>query len=113
MAKYRLTESRLRGMIREAVQSVLRENDYEGNDLDYESIKMQAEHIIPRMRETWEGFSWRDVAEEMGFRLETLNYDDMELLKDTIEETMLDEENPYWQEDEDFDLDFHNFKYGE
>jgi len=87
----RLTESDLHRIVNESVRKVLREwnNDYEGNDLTYDSIKMQAEHIIPQMEQNGEPISWRNVAKQMGFRLETLNGDDMELLKDTIEEVMM------------------------
>ena len=89
----RLTESDLRRVISKSVKRVLREadNDYEGNDLDYDSIKMQAMSIIPRMHQNGQIVSWRSVAKEMGFRLETLNGEDMELLKDAIEETMMED----------------------
>ena len=89
----RLTESDLRRVISKSVKRVLREadNDYEGNDLDYDSIKMQAMSIIPRMHQNGQVVSWRAVAKEMGFRLETLNGEDMELLKDAIEETMMED----------------------
>ena len=49
----RLKESELKRMIAESVKRVLKEmdNDYEGNDLDYDSIKMQAMTVISRMHQ--------------------------------------------------------------
>lgn len=109
----KLKESELKRMIAESVRRILREmdNDYEGNDLDYDSIQMQAMSVIPRMHQNGQDVSWRSVAEEMGFRLETLNGEDMELLKDAIEETMMEDENPYYREDADFENDFKNLPY--
>lgn len=109
----KLRESELKRMISESVKRVLREmdNDYEGNDLDYDSIQMQAMSVIPRMHQNGQDVSWRSVAEEMGFRLETLNGEDMELLKDAIEDTMMEDENPYYREDADFENDFQNLPY--
>lgn len=91
----RLTEGELRRIISESVKRVLREmdNDYSGNDLDYNSIILQALSIIPRMHKNGQKVSWVSVAEEMGFRLETLNDEDMELLKDAIEDAMMEDEN--------------------
>ena len=109
----KLRESELKRMISESVRRILREmdNDYEGNDLDYDSIQMQAMSVIPRMHQNGQDVSWRSVAEEMGFRLETLNGEDMELLKDAIEDTMMEDENPYYREDADFENDFKNLPY--
>lgn len=106
----RLNKSELKHMISESVKKVLKEmnNDYEGNDLDYETIKMEAEEAIYTLKQKGGPISWMNVAKEMGFRLETLNDDDMELLKDTIEEVMLDDSFPHWKEDMEFEQDFKN-----
>ena len=83
-------------MIDEAVSKTLKEfimpnepsTDYEGNDLDFNSIVDQAVSVIVRMEENGEEISWSEVARNMGFRLETLNEEDMELLHDAIEHAM-------------------------
>lgn len=62
--------------------------DYEGNDLNFDSIVDQAVSVIDRMQENGEDIKWVDVAKNMGFRLETLNETDMELLHDAIEHAM-------------------------
>lgn len=109
----KLKESELKQMISESVRKIMNEwdNDYEGNDLDYDSIKMQADSVINRMEQNGEPISWRSVAEQMGFRLETLNDEDMELMQDAIEDTMAERENPFWEEDMDFENDFRNLPY--
>lgn len=89
--KIRLTENQLHNIIRKCVNEAL--NDYEGNDLNYDSICDQAFSVITRMMEAGKPISWRNVARQMGFRLETLNGDDMELLKDAIEDTMYEIDN--------------------
>lgn len=95
MRRKNIKESKLQRMISETVKRALNEwsDDYEGNDLDYESIKMQAEDIIYKMQQQGMPISWRSVAENMGFRLNTLNGEDLELLKDTIEEVMVNDYN--------------------
>lgn len=110
----RLNKTDLKNLIAESVRRTMKEwnNDYEGNDLDYDSIQMQAMSVIPRMEQSGQAISWRSVAEQMGFRLETLNGEDMELLKDAIEDVMYeDEKNPHWKEDMEFENDFQNLPY--
>lgn len=87
-----LSEGKLNSIVSKSLRKVLKEwaDDYEGNDLDYETIKMEAEDAIFKMQEQGQIMSWRIVAENMGFRLDTLNGEDMELLKDTIEEVMME-----------------------
>lgn len=87
--KLRLTESDLMYMVNESVKRILKESiDYQGNDLSYDSIFSQAEHIIPKIEQKGVLLKWRNIAKEMGFRLETLNDDDMELMKDAIEDAI-------------------------
>lgn len=83
-------ESGLDNIVRESINRVLKENaDYEGMDLtDQDSLIMQAEDAIYRLNDRGEDYGWRQVAEEMGFRLETLNGDDIENLRDAIEFAM-------------------------
>ena len=110
----KLNKTELKNLIAESVRRTLKEwnNDYEGNDLDYDSIQMQAMSVIPRMEQNGQDISWRSVAEQMGFRLETLNGDDMELLKDAIEDVMSENEvDPHWKEDMEFENDFQNLPY--
>ena len=61
----KLNENTLRQIVAESVKKVLKEMDYadyEGNDLDYGSIQMQAMSVIPRMEEKGQDISWRSVA---------------------------------------------------
>ena len=85
------TESGLDDIVRESINRVLKENaDYEGMDLiDQDSLIMQAEDAIYRLNDRGEDYGWMQVAEEMGFRLETLNGDDIENLRDAIEFAMV------------------------
>ena len=62
--------------------------DYEGNDLNFDSIVDQAVSVIYNMEQNGEEIKWVNVAKNMGFRLETLNSEDMELLHDAIEHAM-------------------------
>lgn len=50
---------------------------------------MQAEDAIYRLESRGEDYGWRQVAEEMGFRINTLNGDDIENLRDAIELAMV------------------------
>ena len=76
--------------INKEINRTLKENaDYESMDLiDQDSLIMQAEDAIYRLTDRGEDYGWRQVAEEMGFRLETLNDDDIENLRDAIELAM-------------------------
>ena len=65
------------------------------------------------MSQNGEPLDWRSVAQNMGFRLDTLNGEDMELLKDAIEEVMLDNENGNWQDDATFENDFNDLRLSE
>lgn len=82
--------SGLNYIVRESINRVLKENaDYEGMDLtDQDSLIMQAEDAIYRLESRGEDYGWRQVAEEMGFRINTLNGDDIENLRDAIELAM-------------------------
>ena len=106
---------KMKRLISESVKSILKEwlptADYQGNDLDYETIKMEAEDALIKMQQRNIPISWQSIAKEMGFQLKTLNSDDIELLKDTIEEVMLDNNNPHWKEDMEFENDFRNMPY--
>ena len=80
-------ESRIRGIVRESIKRVLNE-DFDGfdNDLDYNNIYDEAEDFI--YTNDTDGMSWRDIAEGMGFRMESIGPNDMETLKDAIEGAM-------------------------
>ena len=103
-------------IISKSLKKVLKEwpsVDYQGNDLDYETIKSEAEDAVYTMSQNGEPLDWRSVAQNMGFRLDTLNGEDMELLKDAIEEVMLDNENGNWQDDATFENDFNDLRLSE
>jgi hypothetical protein len=80
-------------LVKESVKRIIGgwSEEYEGNDLDYDTIKMEAEDVIYNMANSGERLDWRNIAQHMGFRLETLNGDDLELLKDAIEEAMMED----------------------
>ena len=61
---------------------------YPGNDLDYETMKMEFEDAIRRMKSEGKPLSWWEVGQEVGLHLDTLNGDDIELLKDVYDEVM-------------------------
>lgn len=92
----KFNESEITKMVSEATMKILKEfkmpvqpsTDYEGNDLSEDSLIDQAVSAIYKMEENGEDITWQAVAENMGFRLETLNEADMELLHDAIEHAM-------------------------
>lgn len=108
----RLSESKIDNIIRKVVVKSLNEAaDYDDNDLEYWSIVSQADAAVDRLeREGNVSYGWKDVAEKMGFRLETLNDADLELMKDAIEQAMLDANDDYWSKDAEFENDFRNMK---
>ena len=108
----RLSESKIDSIIRKVVVKSLNEAaDYDDNDLEYWSIVSQADAAVDRLeREGNVSYGWKDVAEKMGFRLETLNDADLELMKDAIEQAMLDANDDYWSKDAEFENDFRNMK---
>ena len=60
------------------------------NDLDYETVYYEALHFIsenPKLSQ-----SWREIANGIGFRMETVGRNDMETVKDAIEDAMADSE---------------------
>lgn len=64
--------------------------DYEGNDLDYERMFDRAYDAYDALLDKGaEVVGWRDVANEMGIQLNTLNGDDYELLKSAIEDALI------------------------
>ena len=62
--------------------------DYQGNDLTYDSMKMQFESAIDKMESVGKPISWWEVAQEIGLKLDTLNGEDLELLKDVYDDVM-------------------------
>lgn len=84
--KVTINESQLKKIVYESVKKIMKENyDY---DLDYESIYEQAMHYL--MTNRIKNQSWRRIAQELGFRLETIGRYDIETLKDAIEDAMAD-----------------------
>ena len=65
-------------------------HDYEGNDLNYENIYDEAYKIVHDLAKSGMPIKWVDVANRMGFHIDTLNETDMELLHDAIEDAMSD-----------------------
>ena len=112
--KLRLNEAQLRNIIKESVKKILMESLEDDiafeDDLTYDSINTQAYDTIHRMMQKGQPIRWMSVAEEMGFRLETLNTNDMETLKQAIEDAMFEYDNPYYREDADFLYDWNKLK---
>lgn len=92
----KLNESQIRNMVAECVEKALREfrmpnepvTDYQGNDLNYEHLFDEALKVLDEMNDGVTEIRWQDVAQRMGYHLDTLNEEDMELLHDAIEDAM-------------------------
>lgn len=84
----KLSEDKFHNLIKESVKRILREYQFD-NDIDYNSIYEQALDLLSGGGEP-SGYGWRDVAEAMGFRLDSLGPNDMETMKDAIEDAMMD-----------------------
>lgn len=92
----KLNEAQLRNMVAGCVKKTLKEfispvqptTDYEGNDLNYEHLFDDALRVIDEMNDGVTEIRWQDVAQRMGYHLDTLNEEDMELLHDAIEDAM-------------------------
>ena len=84
----RLSENKLHNIIKESVKKILREYQFD-NDIDYTSIYEQALDLLSGGGEP-SGYGWRDVAEAMGFRLDSLGPNDMETMQDAIEDAMME-----------------------
>jgi hypothetical protein len=85
----RLNESDLKKIIKESVVKILNEKDYYDydNDLDYDNVYDEAyQYLISNKPKNQ---SWRKIATSIGFRLETIGPNDMETLKDAIQEAMM------------------------
>lgn len=78
----------LNRFIKESVKRILREYQFD-NDIDYTSIYEQALDLLSGGGEP-SGYGWRDVAEAMGFRLDSLGPNDMETMQDAIEDAMME-----------------------
>jgi hypothetical protein len=87
-------ESKLNRLVKESIRKVLNEDydDFDGydNDLDYDNVYDEAYQYLvsnnPKIQ------SWREIAMAIGFRLETVGPNDMETLKDAIQEAMMEHE---------------------
>lgn len=92
----KLNEAQLRNMVAECVGKTLKEftipnepvTDYQGNDLNYEHLFDEALKVLDEMNDGVTEIRWQDVAQRMGYHLDTLNAEDMELLHDAIEDAM-------------------------
>lgn len=83
--------------LNELRNTVTPSTDYEGNDLNYENLYDEAYKIVYQMGKNGEQIKWVDVANRMGFHLETLNEADLELLHDAIEDAMADMPKRYYE----------------
>lgn len=82
-------------MVIASVKKVLKEMvDYD-NDLDYERIYQEASHFLETNPNSQ--CSWRQIAKAIGFMMDTIGPNDMETLKDAIEDAMADAEEQFYQ----------------
>ena len=70
---------------------ILREWDYD-NDLNYENVYDSALDYITKYKPGVQ--SWREIASAIGYRMNTIGPNDMELLKDAIEDAMMKSSRP-------------------
>ena len=84
----KITESQLKNIIKECVSKILSESYQYDDDLDYQQVYDEAINYIYRVHPRHQ--SWRSIAEEIGFRLDTIGPNDMETLKDAIEDAMME-----------------------
>lgn len=70
---------------------ILREWDYD-NDLNYENVYDSALDYITKYKPGVQ--SWREIASAIGYRMNTIGPNDMELLKDAIEDAMMESSRP-------------------
>lgn len=101
---YGVNENRLRRIVGESVERVLREWQFD-NDLDYEKIYDDACDFLSG-NHGLTSYGWREIAEELGFRLDSIGPNDMETLKDAIEDAMYEIDAPSTEKaDVDFEYD--------
>lgn len=89
--RIRINEAKLKELIRTAVNEAF---DGLDNDLDYESVNTQAYDYLCRNGNTGMPMKWRSIAKAIGFRLDTIGPNDMETLKDAIEDAMMEYGSP-------------------
>lgn len=100
----RLTKNDLHRVIEESVKRTLMEWQFD-DDLDYERIYDNACDFLSRNHRLTT-YGWREIAEEMGFRLNSIGPNDMETLKDAIEDAMYEIDVPSTEKsDIDFEYD--------
>lgn len=100
----RLTESDLHRVIKESVKRIVREWQFD-NDLDYQKIYDDACDFLSGNHELT-NYGWREIAEELGFRMDSIGPNDMETLKDAIEDAMYEIDAPSTEKaDVDFEYD--------
>lgn len=92
--RIKLNESELHKLVKESVMSILKEysspiggfSEYEGRDIDYNSIYEQAKDYL----ETHDDISSvRELIACLGFREETFSEEDFETLYDACEDAMI------------------------
>lgn len=88
----KLSESDFKNLVKESIIKVLKENydDFDGydNDLDYNNVYDEACQYLAQNNPKVQ--SWREIAMAIGFRLETVGPNDMETLKDAIQDAMME-----------------------
>lgn len=99
-------ESILHRVIKESVKRIVREWQFD-NDLDYQKIYDDACDFLSGNHGLTH-YGWREIAEELGFRMDSIGPNDMETLKDAIEDAMYEIDAPATEKaDVDFEYDMH------
>ena len=74
--------------LQKRIDELKKRMQYDANDLDYETVYDEACDLLSRNHIQIQ--SWRGIAKQLGFRLETIGPNDMETLKDAIEDAMME-----------------------
>ena len=90
-----ISNVQMKGIISESIKAVLNESGYDefdgyDDDLEYDKVFDDAYHYI--MANNPKVMSWRGIADALGYRLETIGQNDMETLKDAIQDAMAEAE---------------------
>jgi len=105
----KLTESRISAITRQVLKEFV---DYEGADLAFDSVRENAIDTIIKMEKNGiKHYSWRAIAEEMGYRIDSFNEIDLETLKEAIEAAMVEMFNPQFEVDRNPDSTTDRLRY--
>lgn len=86
-----LKENVVKEILNELVLPVEPSMAYEGNKLNYDEIYTKAEkYIIGMVESNKVVYDWAWIAKKIGYKLQTLNEDDIRLINNAIENAIFD-----------------------